>query len=52
MGMTLCAEIPDEVFNTIKGLGSPKMVLAKESPAFPKKGARIPGNYPGSWLSP
>jgi hypothetical protein len=52
MGVTLCAEIPNEVLDTIKRLGRPNMVPAKESPTFPKKGQRMPSNYPVNFLSP
>jgi hypothetical protein len=52
MGVTLCAEIPNEVLDTIKRLGRPNMVPAKESSTFPKKGQRMPSNYPVNFLSP
>jgi hypothetical protein len=52
MGITLCAEIPNDVLDTIKRLGPPKSMLpGKESPTFPKKGERMPSNYPVNLLS-
>jgi hypothetical protein len=51
MGMTFCAEIPDDVVDQIRRLG-PNMIPGKESPNFPQKGQRAKSNYPGNWLSP
>src|SRR4051794_29871768 len=48
MGFTLCADIPDEVFDQIKKLGTPNMVPAKQSPNFPKKGQRQASNFLGN----
>ena len=53
MGIVLCAEIPDEVLDSIKRLGPPSSILpGSTSPTFPKKGQRMPSNTPLKFLSP